>query len=612
MEDAASIYHGLKFPRPNTQELFNMAAIAIRLGDRDLAEGLTAAYGRLARPADSPSQKLTHATLCAGMKETFGAPQEVLACIEPVSAELEKGGPMSWGLLFGRGSASARLGQIGIAERDFATLNALKSKGMLPPAAFNRLDLLEAEVKAARGDTEGALDQMRANLRAVSVADAQVYDASRREISEEYARNLTLRAQLVDSQRMIIALALAALFGGGVMLALQIRLANKYRKQRRRAEAATAAKDEFLSNMSHEIRTPLTAVIGFAELLAKRRDLPPEALTQVAKVMDGGNALLLIVNDVLDFSKIESGQLQLDPQPFNPREMVARAVGLVEGLAAAKNLALTFEPAGDLPERIVGDAGRLQQAILNLVNNAVKFTSEGSVHVRLGYDLETARLSCAVTDTGPGIPADKQGLLFKRFSQVDNTVSRVYGGSGLGLAITRSLVEMMGGEVSLDSVVGQGSTFSFYVTAPVAEASGLHAVDGGSTTNWDEAESPLVLIVDDREENREILRQMIGSVGLNPVLASSGDEGLAMALKTRFALILMDVRMPELSGLEACRLIRETSQLNARTPILAITANVSPGEIEECRQAGMQDHIGKPIRAADLIEKISTWIDEDA
>lgn len=612
MEDVATIYHGLKFPRPNTQELFNMSAIAIRLGDKDLAESLTSAYARLARPTDSPSQKLTHATLCAGMKETFGTPQEVLACIEPVSADIEQGGPVSWGLLFGRGTASARLGQVGIAERDFATLKAMKSKGMLPPAAFNRLDLLEAELKAARGDSRGALDQMRANLRAVSIADAQIYDASRREISQEYARNLQLRAQLVDSQRMIIAIALAALAGGGVMLALQIRLANRYRVQRQKAQAATAAKDVFLSNMSHEIRTPLTAVIGFAELLAKRHDLPDDARPLVAKVMDGGNALLLIVNDVLDFSKIESGQLELDPRPFNPFNIVSTAVGLVEGLATAKGLSLTLESANDLPELVVGDAGRLQQAILNLVNNAVKFTSSGSVRVRLTYDRGAGRLCCAVTDTGPGIPIEKQDLLFKRFSQVDNTVSRVYGGSGLGLAITRSLVELMGGQVSLESIEGQGSTFSFYVAAPVASPSDAQPKDGGNPANWLEDQGPRILIVDDREENREILRQMIGAVGLMPILASSGDEGLAMTRETQFALILMDVRMPGLSGLEASRMIREPSNLNAKTPILAITANVAPGEIEECRQAGMQDHIAKPIRAADLIQKISAWIDQEA
>jgi len=202
-------------------------------------------------------------------------------------------------------------------------------------------------------------------------------------------------------------------------------------------------------------------------------------------------------------------------------------------------------------------------------------------------------------------------LLFKRFSQVDNSVSRVYGGSGLGLAITRSLVALMGGEVSLVSQEGQGSTFSFYVVAPIASELAMSEVAAESSAQWDQGQGGQILIVDDREENREILRLMITAVGLTPVLASSGDEGVALANKDPYSLILMDVRMPGLSGLEASRMIRQSSKQNARTPIIAITANVSPNEIEECRQAGMQDHVSKPIRAAELIQKVSTWIDTE-
>jgi CheY-like chemotaxis protein len=286
-------------------------------------------------------------------------------------------------------------------------------------------------------------------------------------------------------------------------------------------------------------------------------------------------------------------------------------VALVEGLAEAKGLNLSFQSDDSLPELVVGDAGRLRQAILNLVNNAVKFTSSGSVLVKLAYDAQTSRLSCDVTDTGPGIPLDKQALLFKRFSQVDNSVSRVYGGSGLGLAITRSLVELMGGEVSLVSQEGQGSTFSFYVVAPIASELAMSEVAAESSAQWDQGQGGQILIVDDREENREILRLMITAVGLTPVLASSGDEGVALANKDPYSLILMDVRMPGLSGLEASRMIRQSSKQNARTPIIAITANVSPNEIEECRQAGMQDHVSKPIRAAELLQKVSTWIDTE-
>ncbi len=611
MEDAASIYHGLGLPRPNNQELYNMAAIAIRLGDEDLANKLFSIYDGLARPSDSQSQKLNYVNLCAAVKQAFGTPQQVLDCIGSTNLDFQQGGPTATIVTVQRALARAQLGQVAQAENDYATLKAIEAKGGLLPTVATRLPVLEAEIKAARGDAQSGFKQLRAYMRSQSITEAQMYDSSRREITEEYTRNLRLRAQLVKSQSLIIALTLAALAGGGVMLGLQIRLANRYRKQRARAEAATAAKDEFLSNMSHEIRTPLTAVIGFAQLLKNRSDLPEDALVQIRKVMDGGNALLLIVNDVLDFSKIESGRLELEPQPFKPKDVVSRAVALVEGLADAKGLNLSFQSDDSLPDLVVGDAGRLRQAILNLVNNAVKFTSSGSVLVKLAYDAQTSRLSCDVTDTGPGIPLDKQALLFKRFSQVDNSVSRVYGGSGLGLAITRSLVELMGGEVSLVSQEGQGSTFSFYVVAPIASELATSEVAAESSAQWDQGQGGQILIVDDREENREILRLMITAVGLTPVLASSGDEGVALANKDPYSLILMDVRMPGLSGLEASRMIRQSSKQNARTPILAITANVSPNEIEECRQAGMQDHVSKPIRAAELLQKVSTWIDTE-
>ena len=549
--------------------------------------------------------------LCAAVNQAFGTPQQVLDCIGSTNLDLQQGGPTASIVTVQRALARAQLGQVAQAENDYAALKAIEAKGGLLPTVATRLSVLEAEIKAARGDAQSGFKQLREFMRSQAITEAQMYDSSRREITEEYTRNLRLRAQLVKSQSLIIALTLAALAGGGVMLGLQIRLANRYRKQRARAEAATAAKDEFLSNMSHEIRTPLTAVIGFAQLLKNRRDLPEDALAQIRKVMDGGNALLLIVNDVLDFSKIESGRLELEPRPFKPEDVVSRAVALVEGQAEAKGLNLCFQADGNLPELVVGDAGRLRQAILNLVNNAVKFTSSGSVLVKLAYDAQTSRLSCDVTDTGPGIPIDKQALLFKRFSQVDNSVSRVYGGSGLGLAITRSLVELMGGEVSLVSQEGQGSTFSFYIVAPIAGQDATSEVAAESSAQWDQSHKGQILIVDDREENREILRLMITAVGLTPVLASSGDEGVALASKDPFSLILMDVRMPGLSGLEASRMIRQSSKQNARTPILAITANVSPNEIEECRQAGMQDHVSKPIRAAELIQKVSTWIDTE-
>ncbi|MDP3403747.1 MAG: ATP-binding protein [Brevundimonas sp.] len=372
------------------------------------------------------------------------------------------------------------------------------------------------------------------------------------------------------------------------------------------AEAATRAKSEFLANMSHELRTPLTGVIGFAGLLQASAALPDAERHYADRVATASEALLSVINDILDYSKLEADAISLDSRAFDPAAMARGAAAIVEAQCGAKGLALRVETPDGLPAAILGDEARLRQVTLNLLSNAVKFTASGEIV--LSVRRVNTRLRVTVTDSGIGIAAERIEALFERFAQADASTTRLYGGTGLGLAISRRLVEVMGGEIGVESRLGEGSSFWFEIPLVVAEQ-GPSTISGVHTALPPDLK---VLLADDTPANRELVLLILTAIGIQPDPVCDGAEALKAAARGDYDLILMDVHMPVMDGLAATRAIRALPGPAAATPILALTASVLPEQIEACRRAGMDGHVGKPIKVEALINAMASALNAAA
>ncbi len=384
-------------------------------------------------------------------------------------------------------------------------------------------------------------------------------------------------------------------------------------QQKEEAEQANRAKSEFLANMSHEIRTPMNAVIGMTELaISNALDTTQREYLDIAK--QSAESLLDILNDILDLSKIEAGRLELDPVAFPLRQTLENVTRIIDTTAQQKGLSLTFDIDPNLPEHLVGDPVRLRQVLINLLNNAVKFTERGAIIVHItsmSADENLQQLHVSVRDSGIGISPEKQRAIFEPFTQADISTTRRFGGTGLGLTISSQIVEMMGGTLQVESVEGEGSTFSF---------TALFGIEAGNATSPTEATShalggniidpskPLrILIVDDNNFNQKVAKGLLEKRGHTTEVADDGLVALDRLHAENFDLVLMDLQMPNMDGIEATQHIRQKEDSTGNhLAIIGLTAHAMKGDRDRCLSAGMDGYLSKPIRSAELFAQVAT------
>jgi two-component system sensor histidine kinase/response regulator len=371
------------------------------------------------------------------------------------------------------------------------------------------------------------------------------------------------------------------------------------------AEASNRAKSQFLANMSHEVRTPMNGIIGMSEILLQE---PLEAREReyVEIIHRAGQSLLGVLNDVLDFSRVEAGQIAIEHTVFDLPLVISDVAKLFDEEARAKDLRLTTELAPNLPRYVIGDSVRLRQVLTNLVANAVKFTEQGEVEIMVGAENQD-RVRFEVRDTGIGIPPELQERMFDAFTQADGSMTRRYSGSGLGLAIVRGLVTLMNGETGLKSAPGRGSSFWFTLPLPVS-AEGAAVGDAPPSANKHAGKK--ILLVEDDAINARIAGVLLANRGIEVTHAANGEKAVAVFRNARFDMIFMDCQMPVMDGFEATRHIRATEQARAmkRTPIAALTAHALASHREECLTAGMDDYIAKPIRVPEFDALLARWL----
>jgi PAS domain S-box-containing protein len=398
-------------------------------------------------------------------------------------------------------------------------------------------------------------------------------------------------------------------------ITLQKSVIEEMRKARDGAEAANRAKSEFLAIMSHEIRTPMNGVLGFSSLLAESV-LNEEQQRFVRHIQQSGETLLNLINDILEFSKIEAGKIELEETVFDFRQIAEEVVSFLFPKASEKGLFLHLQFSDEIPKKIYSDAGRIRQVLLNLTCNAVKFTETGGVVVEIALS-GNAQCKVSVIDSGMGIPHEKLGQLFREFTQLDSSTTRRFGGTGLGLAISRRLTELLGGEIGVESTPGAGSVFWFTLplctAEPDIESLDRDPLDAGTPVS--NAAVPVdpclsgvrVLVVEDNSANQLFAVYLLNKVGCTVGLAANGREAVAQFSQLPYDVILMDCYMPEMDGFEATKAIRQLGQRGRDIPIIAVTASITKADQEHCKSAGMNDFLPKPWSREGLVRLLRKW-----
>jgi len=609
------------------ERIYDIAYTAAELGELDAAERFAALHHRMTT-LDGDRDLLTwDRFLCARVAAHREAPARVLACLAPAAGDLLNPDRRLRVLMLGqRALALAQLGQGVPARADLERLKAVPEA--LAPRDPHAEALIEAYIDQAEGRGAEAFRKLDAwrktdtaeadRAHARSVAEMSSALDSELRAKRDESRRLTEEVRLSRSlarASVVIAVLLGVLVAGGVAWAVhQRRASRRFKGAQERAEAASQAKSSFLAVMSHELRTPLNGMLGLAQAL-RSGELTGEQREQVDLIMDSGDTLLVLLNDILDLSKIEAGKLEIAPTVGDIVQTCARLVGGYQPTAREKGVALTFKLEGVAPAPLMFDGVRVRQCLTNLVSNALKFTTHGKVEVALACYPEAdgpqgdprgsgrVRVRLRVSDTGIGMNPATVAKLFRPFTQADASTTRNFGGTGLGLNITRRLVEMMRGEITVESEEGLGSIFTIEMMVDAAEASEIPVWEdeaGEDEGGFVALQGRRVLVVDDHPVNRRVIRLFLEPFACELVEAENGQRALDVLADQPVDIVLMDVNMPVMDGLEATRRLRQDPRF-ARLPVIALTADVMSAQIKTCLDAGCDAHVAKPIDLRNLL-----------
>lgn len=478
----------------------------------------------------------------------------------------------------------------------------------------NKNQLMHEFFRTGRMDDTSLIANPRAReiSNEISTITRKIYD-SRQSVMTALSNNINESSRRARNWGIIL-ICLILLTAGALLWFIMTRIRQQQRlileldRSEKKVREIAMIKENFMTNMSHEIRTPLNAILGFTNLL-KARKLDEGSTEFVSSIQKAGENLLTIINDILDLSKIEAGMVRIEANPFSVRGLLHSIQTLFSEKVKEKKLVLQGEISPSVPDTLIGDATRLTQVLVNLIGNALKFTEKGGIIITVDNkqsDGNIIQLGFSITDTGIGIEPSKLSSIFDRFNQAEDSITRKYGGTGLGLSIVKDLVILQGGDISVESEPGKGTTFRFFIPYAIAsrQVPVPETVDVSQfkiTANH----SVKILVVDDNEMNRSLMKHLLTEWDLSFDMASNGTEAIDHLKKERYDLVLMDIQMPEIDGYTATRLIRRELQLDI--PIVAMTAHALAGEREKCLSSGMNEYISKPINEKELYQLINRF-----
>ena len=636
-----------EMPVSGQSYVYNFALAAYRQGNYSEASKFATITTKLAKESGTPIYEYYATVLCGQIENALRKYSAAEACYrEALSLPFDANERRPFAVM---GLVEALIGQDRTIEarQDFDAL-IINEKVRENSAINEGINDLEASLLYAEGNAGAAYAALREFHDAIiTKKDTELSDIA----SELHALNATqveaakvqtdlleteaaLQQTIIDRQRAASTFLWGSVITIGLFSLIQIFMGYRLRIAKEAALKADVAKSQFLATMSHEIRTPMNGILGMAELLQSSK-LEKQQQQFVKTISGSGEALLAIINDILDFSKIEAGKLELENAPFNLASAIEGVEMMLTPKVREKSLDFIVDFPPDMHTHYVGDAGRLRQVITNLVGNAVKFTAEGhvSITVRPGApkevdgDLQDNLVEIVVADTGIGVKEDRLLSIFDEFTQAETDTTRRFGGTGLGLAISRNLVEAMGGVLSVDSVYGEGSQFKFVIPLPrhdemldaedekrqsndqndATEITPSNVENAIETTSSGPSKKIRLLIAEDNEVNVMVMEHMLDQSEFDLTFVVNGKEAVEECMNGSFDIVLMDVSMPVMDGLEATRIIRAHEQADKRIPIIAITAHALQSDTELVLSAGMDDYLSKPVKKDGLNNMIAKW-----